>query len=86
MASPKMRLAHATRTFLDGAVLAFQDLTLDVRLGGYERTILLRVVKIQKGGDIFLLVAGARKGRFAGLVEEFRRSFDSFKVQEEKAE
>jgi hypothetical protein len=63
-----------------------KDLTLDVRLGGYERTVLLRVVKIQKGGDIFLLVAGARKGRFAGLVEEFRRSFDSFKVQEEKAE
>ena len=30
MSNPKMRLEHATRAFLDGAVIAFQDLTLDV--------------------------------------------------------
>ena len=30
MTPPKMRLDHATRAFLDGAVIAFQDLTLDV--------------------------------------------------------
>src|ERR1700730_18586244 len=28
--SPKMRLDHATRAFLDGGVIAFQDLSLDV--------------------------------------------------------
>src|ERR671938_1640736 len=30
MASPKMRLEHATRTFSDGAVVAFEDLNLDI--------------------------------------------------------
>jgi NitT/TauT family transport system ATP-binding protein len=31
MAAAKMRLEGATRTFLDGAVIAFQDVTLDIR-------------------------------------------------------
>jgi NitT/TauT family transport system ATP-binding protein len=31
MASPKMRLQRATRTFLDGAVVAFQDLDLEIQ-------------------------------------------------------
>src|ERR671926_1189665 len=30
MAEPKMRLEHATRTFSDGAVVAFEDLNLDI--------------------------------------------------------
>src|SRR5207248_9698842 len=30
MSRAKMRLDHATRTFVDGAVIAFQDMTLDV--------------------------------------------------------
>src|ERR671938_2113418 len=30
MASPKMRLEHATRTFSDGAVVAFEDLNLEI--------------------------------------------------------
>jgi hypothetical protein len=53
------------------------DMTLDLRLGGFDRTFLLRVVKI--GPDTYLLAAGARKGRFARLVEDFRQAFDNFK-------
>jgi len=62
------------------------ELTVDVRLGGYDRTFLLRVVKMQKGGDMFLLAGGARKGRFGRTVDEIRRSFDSFKIEEAQAE
>ena len=50
---PKMRLDHVTRTFLDGAVIAFQDLVLDVLPNeaicivgpsGCGKTTLLRVM------------------------------------------
>jgi hypothetical protein len=56
------------------------ELILDVRVGNYDRTFLLRVVKAQKGGDIFLLAAGTRKGRFARIVDDVRRAFDKFQV------
>jgi hypothetical protein len=59
------------------------EMTLDVQLGGYPRTFLMRVVKMPKGGDILLLAAGTRAARFSRLVDEFRRSFDSFKLVEE---
>ena len=55
---------------------------LDVRVGNYDRTFLLRVVKAQKGGDIFLLAAGTRKGRFGRIVEDVRRAFDKFQIFE----
>jgi NitT/TauT family transport system ATP-binding protein len=51
--APKMRLEHVTRTFLDGAVIAFQDLVLDVLPNealcvvgpsGCGKTTLLRVL------------------------------------------
>ncbi len=53
------------------------DLSLDVRLGGYERTFLLRVVKL--GPDLYLLAGGARHNRFPRVAGELRKSFDSFK-------
>jgi hypothetical protein len=56
------------------------ELILDVRMGNYDRTFLLRVVKVQKGGDIFLLAAGTRKGRFGRIVDDIRRAFDKFQV------
>jgi hypothetical protein len=56
------------------------DQTLDVRLGGYDRTFLLRVVKV--GPDIYLLAGGARSHRFGRLTGEIRKSFDSFKRME----
>jgi hypothetical protein len=58
------------------------ELILDVRVGNYDRTFLLRVVKGQKGGDIFLLAAGTRKGRFSRIVDDVRRAFDKFQVAE----
>src|SRR5262249_43799256 len=60
-----------------------KDMTLDVRLGGFDRTFLLRVVKMQKSGDMFLLAGGTRKGRFGRVVDDIRRSFDSFKLHED---
>jgi hypothetical protein len=56
------------------------ELIVDVRVGNYDRTFLLRVVKGQKGGDIFLLAAGTRKGRFGRIVDDVRRAFDKFQV------
>jgi hypothetical protein len=56
------------------------DQTLDVRIGGYERTFLLRVVKVR--AEIYLLAGGARKERFARLADDFLKAFDSFKQRE----
>jgi hypothetical protein len=53
------------------------DLILDVRLGRYDRTFLLRVVK--QGAEFYLLAGGARKGRFDRLSDEMLRSLNSFK-------
>ncbi len=58
------------------------ELILDVRVGNFDRTFLLRVVKAQKGGDLFLLAAGTRKGRFGRIVDDVRRAFDKFQVVE----
>jgi hypothetical protein len=56
------------------------DQTVDVRLGGYERTFLMRVVKVR--AEIYLLGGGARKERFARLTDDFLKAFDSFKQRE----
>jgi Domain of unknown function (DUF4190) len=53
------------------------DQRVEVRLGGYDRTFLLRVVK--QGPDLYLLAGGARTSRFTGLLDEFLRAFESFK-------
>jgi hypothetical protein len=58
------------------------DLKLEVRLGGHDRTFLLRVVKVPNSPDIYLLVGGARTSRFSRLAEEIRDSFKSFKRME----
>jgi hypothetical protein len=56
------------------------DVTLELRLGGYDRIFLLRVVKV--GAQVYLLAGGARKGRFARLSDEILQSFKSFKAME----
>ena len=56
-----------------------QDMTLEVRVGGFDRKFLLRVVKMKDSPDMYLLAGGTRKNRFDGLVGEFRKAFDSFK-------
>jgi hypothetical protein len=56
------------------------ELILEVRLGGRDRTFLLRVIQEKVGAPIYLLAAGTRKGRFARLTPEFVRTFDSFKT------
>ncbi len=53
------------------------DLVLDVRLDGYERTFLLRVVK--QGTDFYLLAGGTRKSRFARLSGDILHALNSFK-------
>jgi NitT/TauT family transport system ATP-binding protein len=64
--APKIRLAGATRTFLDGGVIAFQDLTFDVKPNealcvvgpsGCGKTTLLRCLAgliLPSEGQIFL--------------------------------
>src|SRR5437868_14229436 len=61
-----MRLDHATRTFLDGAVIAFQDLTLEVAQNealcvvgpsGCGKTTILRCLaglNLPSEGEVFL--------------------------------
>jgi hypothetical protein len=56
------------------------DVLVDVRLGGFERTFLIRVFK-QNGGETFVLAGGARKSRFERLQEDLRKALDTFKVE-----
>jgi hypothetical protein len=55
-----------------------QELLLDVRLGRHERTFLVRIFH---HGDLYVVAAGARKNRFAGMEDELRRIVSSFKIE-----
>lgn len=56
-----------------------KEATFDVRLGGRDRTFLIRVVK--HGPQLYVLAGGTRKNRFPAVVEPLRQAFDSFKVE-----
>jgi hypothetical protein len=55
-----------------------QEMMVDLRLGGIERTFLLRLSKSDSYLDV--LVGGTRKQRFGPMQEQFRKTFDTFKI------
>ena len=57
-----------------------QEMIVDLRLGGIDRTFLVRMTKQQS--RLILLIGGSRAQRFAGLVDEFRKTFDSFRIEQ----
>ncbi len=57
-----------------------QEFVLDLRLGGHDRTFLLRVGR--KGPLLVALVGGSRKAQFDRLRDQFRKAFDSFKLNQ----
>lgn len=59
-----------------------REWTVDLRLGGTSRTFLLRMAKKAAGARLFVLVGGARSGRFAALEDDFRKAFDTFQAKD----
>jgi hypothetical protein len=60
-----------------------QETLIDVNLGGYPRTFLLRVLKVQGQFKIHMVAAGTRSSRFSRLEPELRGAIDSFRVEEQ---
>lgn len=61
---------------------AAREWTVDLRLGGVNRTFLLRMAKKAAGARLFVLVGGARAGQFAALEDDFRKAFDTFQAKD----
>ncbi len=57
-----------------------EEVTVDMRLGGVDRTFLLRITKAG-AQNLVVLVGAARKNRFDRVQGEFRKAFDSFQVE-----
>jgi hypothetical protein len=55
-----------------------QEFVLDVRLGGVDRTFLIRVLR--ERNRLHLVAGGTRKSRFARLQPEFVKALDSYKL------
>ncbi len=56
-----------------------EEFTVDLRLGGIDRTFLIRVTKAG-AQNLVVLVGAARKSRFDRVQGEFRKAFDTFQV------
>jgi hypothetical protein len=58
----------------------FQEITVDLRLGGIERRFLIHYTakQIEKST---VLIGCARKSRFESLEEEFRKAFATFEAK-----
>jgi hypothetical protein len=55
------------------------ELILEKTQVGQNRVYLVRVIKVDGDPNVFLLVASARKSRFARLEGELRKALDSFR-------
>ena len=58
-----------------------EEMLIDVTVGGYPRTFLLRVVKVDGVFKTHVIVAGARQSRFSRLEPELRKTVESFKLE-----
>ena len=56
-----------------------EEFTVDLRLGGIDRTFLIRVTKAG-AQNLVVLVGATRKSRFDRVQGEFRKAFDTFQV------
>jgi hypothetical protein len=56
-----------------------EEVTVDLRLGGIDRTFLLRITKAG-AQNLVVLVGAARKNRFDRMQGDFRKAFDTFQV------
>jgi hypothetical protein len=59
-----------------------QEVVFDIHLGKHERTFIMRVIPIQP--SLYVVAAGARKNRFAGMETELRQIVANFKVNERR--
>jgi hypothetical protein len=57
-----------------------QEMLIDLRLGGIERTFVVRMLR--RNDRLFVLVGGARKNRFARQQAQFAKAFDSFQLKQ----
>ena len=56
-----------------------QEFLFDIRLGGVDRTFVVRVLR--DGTRLNIVAGGTRKNRFARLEPEFRKALDSYKME-----
>jgi hypothetical protein len=56
-----------------------QEFLFDIRLGGVDRTFLIRVLR--DGNRLYVVAGGTRKNRFARLQPEIVKALDSFKME-----
>jgi hypothetical protein len=56
-----------------------QEFYLDLRLGGIDRTFLVRVLR--DGSQIYVVAGGARKKRFGKLEEQLQAAVEKFKPE-----
>jgi hypothetical protein len=56
-----------------------QEFIIDVRLGGVDRTFLVRVLR--DGNRLYVAAGGTRKGRFARLQPDIAKALDSFQME-----
>lgn len=57
-----------------------QEMTVDLKLGGYPRTFLFRVIKVDHLFKINVIVGGTRRQRFARLEPELRKMLESYQA------
>ena len=62
------------------ASLNLREAVIDKKMGGQERTFLLRVVQKENDEMVYQILAGTRKGNFDRVEPELRKALDSFKV------
>jgi hypothetical protein len=65
-----------------GAARNSQEITVDLRLGGINRRLLIQFTGKQGAGEMprsIVLIACARANRFSGLEDDFHKAFASFK-------
>jgi hypothetical protein len=56
-----------------------QEFLFDIRLGGVDRTFLIRVLR--DGNRLYVIAGGTRKNRFPRLQPEITKALDSFKME-----
>jgi hypothetical protein len=58
-----------------------QEMLIDLNLGGYPRTFILRIIKVDGLFKLIVVAAGTRQQRFARLEPELRKIVESYKVE-----
>lgn len=69
---------QSTKTLIDDG-REVQELTVSTKPGRQERTFVMRVIR--SGNDTYIIAAGAKKRRFAGLEKELRQIVQDFRVK-----